>query len=122
MHPVMHSLCCLAGFYKGRIAEAIISAIRSRGGVMTHEDLTTHRSMFTRPISTTYRGLRVYETPPPTQVSSMDHIGYSTLKIAALTGCQHVLQGCSNSALSSHALQLVALDHSRCNVPHKHGY
>ena len=36
---------------------------------MELEDLAAHRSTFTRPISTTYRGHRIYEIPPPTQVS-----------------------------------------------------
>lgn len=60
----------LAGFYKGRIADAMVAAVQSHGGLLTHDDLASHRSLFTRPISTTYRGLRVYEIPPPTQVAA----------------------------------------------------
>ena len=56
-----------AGFYKGRIAAAIVEALQSRGSVMAPEDLATHTSTFTQPISTLYRGHRIYEVPPPTQ-------------------------------------------------------
>lgn len=58
-----------AGFYKGRIAEAIVAALGQRGGVMAAADLAAHRSHPTRPIHTTYRGHTIYEIPPPVAVS-----------------------------------------------------
>ena len=68
-NSTQQSSAAAAGFYKGRIAHAIVAALQGRGSVMELEDLAAHRSTFTRPISTTYRGHRVYEIPPPTQVS-----------------------------------------------------
>lgn len=59
---------CSAGFYKGRVAEAIVAALGARGGVMAAEDLASHRSHPTRPIHSTYRGHTVYEIPPPVAV------------------------------------------------------
>ena len=59
-----------AGFYKGRIAEAIAAAVQERGGVMTVEDLGAHKCEHREPISTTYRGYRIYEVAPPTAVST----------------------------------------------------
>ena len=56
------------GFYKGRIAKAIVAALDKEKGVMTADDLAQHRSTVTRPIHTTYRGYTIYEVPPPTQV------------------------------------------------------
>jgi gamma-glutamyltranspeptidase/glutathione hydrolase len=53
-----------AGFYEGRIAEAIIDLVQSKNGVMTLEDLKNHKSTFDEPISTDYRGVEVYEIPP----------------------------------------------------------
>lgn len=54
------------GFYKGRVAEAIVQAITSRGGVMTLDDLAAHETDFVQPISYTYGEdkLTVYECPP----------------------------------------------------------
>lgn len=63
-------LACLPapGFYKGRIADAIVAALAERGGVMAAEDLASHRSHPTRPVHSTYRGHTIYEIPPPVAV------------------------------------------------------
>lgn len=55
------------GFYKGPVAEAIVDVLQSKGGVMTLDDLSSHKSSFEAPISSTYRGVHVWEVPPPTQ-------------------------------------------------------
>ena len=50
------------GFYKGRIAEAIVELIKSKGGVMEVEDLEKHETTFVEPRSYTYNdGVTVYE-------------------------------------------------------------
>lgn len=50
------------GFYKGRIAEAIVELIQSKGGVMELEDLAKHKTDFVEPIKYTYGGeVTVYE-------------------------------------------------------------
>ena len=51
-------------YYKGEIGRAVAAAVLSEGGVMTAEDLAAHESTWVDPISTTYRGLRVWECPP----------------------------------------------------------
>ncbi len=51
-------------FYRGEIAEAIIATSKTLGGVMTASDLGDFRAEWVEPISTTYRGWRVYELPP----------------------------------------------------------
>ena len=60
------SLGAREGFYKGTIGDAIVDAIQSYGGIITKEDLEEHRTAFEEPISCEYKGLRIYETPPPT--------------------------------------------------------
>ena len=55
------------GFYKGPIAEAILKKSNEEGGVMTAEDLADFQPEWVEPISTTYHGWTVYETPPNTQ-------------------------------------------------------
>jgi gamma-glutamyltranspeptidase/glutathione hydrolase len=52
------------GFYEGEIAAKIAGAIRSKGGVMTPEDLAASRCDWVMPISTKYKGYDVYELPP----------------------------------------------------------
>src|SRR5262249_36957640 len=51
-------------FYRGDIAAAIVRVLEQNGGVMSREDLAAHESTWDEPISTTYRGLRVWECPP----------------------------------------------------------
>ncbi|KAF8607849.1 gamma-glutamyltranspeptidase [Ceratobasidium sp. AG-I] len=53
------------GFYKGRVAEAIVELIKSKGGVMELSDLAEHDTEFVEPISYTYGGeVTLYECPP----------------------------------------------------------
>lgn len=53
-----------AGFYRGETGRAIVEAVRKHGGVMTMEDLAGASSTFPEPISTTYKGVRLWECPP----------------------------------------------------------
>lgn len=53
------------GFYKGRVAQAIVGLIQSQGGVMDLEDLSSHTSTWVEPIKYTYAGdVTLYECPP----------------------------------------------------------
>ena len=59
-----------AGFYQGRIAQAIVDLIQSRGGVMELEDLASHTSTFVEPIQYTYANeVTVYEVGICTEAS-----------------------------------------------------
>jgi gamma-glutamyltranspeptidase/glutathione hydrolase len=51
-------------FYEGAIARAILDLSARSGGVFRAEDLARHRSEWVEPISTDYRGVRVYQLPP----------------------------------------------------------
>jgi gamma-glutamyltranspeptidase/glutathione hydrolase len=53
--------------YEGEIGETIVQEIQERGGFMTDADLAAHEAQFVDPISTTYRGVDVYELPPTNQ-------------------------------------------------------
>jgi gamma-glutamyltranspeptidase/glutathione hydrolase len=53
-------------FYRGRVGRAIADRLAAEG-FLTADDLSGHRGEWGDPISTTYRGYAVYETPPPTQ-------------------------------------------------------
>jgi gamma-glutamyltranspeptidase/glutathione hydrolase len=51
-------------YYRGEIARAIVEMSQKSGGLFTAEDFAAHRSEWVDPISTDYRGVRVYELPP----------------------------------------------------------
>jgi gamma-glutamyltranspeptidase / glutathione hydrolase len=54
-------------FYRGAIADAIMSFSQASGGTMTAADLSSFEPEWVEPVSTTYRGWTVYELPPNTQ-------------------------------------------------------
>src|ERR1041384_3606956 len=47
-----------------RSTAAIAGVVQRSGGVLTEADLASHESTWDEPISTTYRGMRVWECPP----------------------------------------------------------
>jgi gamma-glutamyltranspeptidase/glutathione hydrolase len=54
-------------FYNGQIARSIARSTQDAGGYLSEEDLAAHETTWVEPISTEYRGVRVYEIPPPGQ-------------------------------------------------------
>jgi gamma-glutamyltranspeptidase / glutathione hydrolase len=53
-----------AAFYRGKIAREIAAYSRAHGGHLSLKDLADHESEWVKPVSTTYRGYRVWELPP----------------------------------------------------------
>jgi gamma-glutamyltranspeptidase/glutathione hydrolase len=51
-------------FYKGEIAKVIVSTSAAFGGTMQLDDLADFSAEWVEPISTDYRGWKVYELPP----------------------------------------------------------
>ena len=51
-------------YYKGEIAQAILSTSKALGGTMAAGDLAEFQPEWVQPISTTYRDWTVYELPP----------------------------------------------------------
>jgi len=63
-------------FYEGEIARRIARSVREAGGFLSEEDLAEHQTEWVEPISTDYRGVRVYEIPPPTQgIAALEMLG-----------------------------------------------
>jgi gamma-glutamyltranspeptidase/glutathione hydrolase len=54
-------------YYKGRIAREIVEFSQKNGGLFAMRDFEKHSSTWVDPVSTTYRGKRVWEIPPPGQ-------------------------------------------------------
>jgi len=51
-------------YYKGEVANAILSTSQALGGTMSADDLAEFKPEWVEPISTTYRGWTIYELPP----------------------------------------------------------
>jgi gamma-glutamyltranspeptidase/glutathione hydrolase len=60
-------------FYKGDIAQDIVSYLQSNGGVMSAEDLSSYQPQWETPLHTTYRGYDVYSN------ASTSRGGFETL-------------------------------------------
>lgn len=54
-------------FYHGEIARALAALSAELGGFLTEQDMAAHQSDWGAPITGTYRGYTIYETPPNTQ-------------------------------------------------------
>jgi gamma-glutamyltranspeptidase/glutathione hydrolase len=54
-------------FYRGEVGRRIVSALQARDGFLTQADLEAHSTEIYAPISSSYRGLTVHETRPPSQ-------------------------------------------------------
>jgi gamma-glutamyltranspeptidase / glutathione hydrolase len=87
------------GFYEGEVAEALVSTLSAAGGLLTAKDLFAHSSSFVEPISTEYRGHRVFEAPPNGQ------------GIVALTALQAYAQ-----VEGSNGFPLLSADRMHCLV------
>ncbi|XP_022093569.1 uncharacterized protein LOC110980857 [Acanthaster planci] len=86
-----------AGFYEGRVAQAIVDVVRAHGGTLTLQDLKTHTSTLVEPICTDYKGLNVWEIPPSGQgITTL--MGLNILEGLDLKGMGH------NSAQYLHTL------------------
>ncbi|HYY61286.1 MAG TPA: gamma-glutamyltransferase family protein, partial [Burkholderiales bacterium] len=55
------------GFYDGEVAAALGRFSAERGGFFRSADLAAQRAYWGEPISGSYRGVTIYETPAPTQ-------------------------------------------------------
>lgn len=54
-------------FYKGEVAEAIVSGLAAQGGLLETDDFRNHSSRWETSISTGYRGYEIHQTQPNTQ-------------------------------------------------------
>jgi gamma-glutamyltranspeptidase/glutathione hydrolase len=55
------------GFYAGAVADELVRFAQAQGGYFTHADLQGQQARWGEPLASTYRGVTMYQTPPPTQ-------------------------------------------------------
>jgi gamma-glutamyltranspeptidase/glutathione hydrolase len=53
------------GFYRGRVAELIVTASREGGGVLTLDDLANYEARISEPVQMDFRGYTLVCAPPP---------------------------------------------------------
>lgn len=52
-------------FYTGRVAKAIVSEMKAKGGLITQEDLDAYRVLYRTPLLSSFQGGQVHSMPPP---------------------------------------------------------
>lgn len=53
------------GFYKGKVADAIIKTVKSKRGLLTHKDFKSYEVKEREPVTGAYKGLKIFSMPPP---------------------------------------------------------
>jgi gamma-glutamyltranspeptidase / glutathione hydrolase len=106
-----------ASFYSGRLAEAMIRAIRRHGGLMSPGDLETHRTMIGQPVRIELDGVTISVQPAPTQgvLLAMVCRHLATLRTRTLDALDHsgielALSAFEHRDDSASAASLLALD------------
>ena len=84
-------------FYRGAVAEQIVSLINERGGCFTAEDLAEYEPKFRQPVRSTYRGCEVVAFAPPSG-------GCAVLEMLNILEHSDLRSMGHNSAESIHAL------------------
>ena len=83
------------GFYRGETGQAIVDILRKHGGCLALEDLHRHKSEWVIPISTIYRGCRLWQAPPN---------GQGIAGLIALAGLQHLDDSKGSSSIDSSSI------------------
>jgi gamma-glutamyltranspeptidase/glutathione hydrolase len=58
-------------FYHGEVSSKIADFIKSRGGLMTAQDLAAYSPVWRKPLHRSYRGYQVFSMPPPSSGGGM---------------------------------------------------
>ena len=53
------------GFYKGKVAQALVTQVQKDGGIWTLEDLAKYNIVEREPITSDYQNFRIVSAPPP---------------------------------------------------------
>ncbi len=84
-------------FHDGEISRSIARSVWEAGGYLDEEDLRSYETLWVEPIHTDYRGVRIYEIPPPGQ-------GIAALEIL------NILEGFDVGALGASSAERIHLE------------
>ncbi|MBI3247986.1 MAG: gamma-glutamyltransferase [Deltaproteobacteria bacterium] len=52
-------------FYTGRVADALVTEMKARGGLMTQADLDAYKVLYRTPLVSDFQGVQIHSMPPP---------------------------------------------------------
>ena len=95
-------------FYEGSIAERVIEACKTRGGLLTREDFQVYRTEVREPLIVHYGGTDVFLNPPPSAGGSL--IGFALRVLGAGGDLGHWgslahLSGLTQAMIAAHAIR-----------------
>lgn len=109
-------------FYRGELAEKIIQHARERAGLMTLDDLASHRADWVEPISVDYAGQRLHEIPPNGQgiaaliaLNILKHFELKSLVVDSADSV-HLQIEATKLALTDAYRHVADADHMNCSV------
>jgi gamma-glutamyltranspeptidase/glutathione hydrolase len=53
------------GFYTGWVADSLVNTMARNNGIITHDDLKNYDTKWRTPLSTDFKGYKIYSMPPP---------------------------------------------------------
>jgi gamma-glutamyltranspeptidase len=105
-------------FYRGRLAKRIAKAAQAQGGLLTEADLAGCHAEKVRPISITYRGYEIRQTPP----NSTGFVLLQEMKIAERFDLKSLAPGSAELVhIMVEARKRAFLDRERYGADPRHG-
>lgn len=88
------------GFYQGKTADLLVAAMRSGGGLITHDDLRAYRSVWREPVRGAYRGYEIYSMSPPSSggillvqmLNMLEQVPVSTLNFGSANLLHYMIE------------------------------
>jgi gamma-glutamyltranspeptidase / glutathione hydrolase len=81
-------------FYRGDIARELVRGVREEGGLITLQDLANWKVRVEEPLSTTYKGIRVYKLPVwqqgPVMLQALNILEQADLKVMGYNSPRYI--------------------------------
>lgn len=104
-------------YYRGPISQAIGDTVQGFGALISSDDLAAHEGDWVTPLSTSYRGVDVYELPPNTQgvvtLEALNIIEEVDLGPADSLRRHHVLLEATKLAMADRETHITDIEHMK---------